>query len=186
MPYHNPAGEVALKVGSARFFLCLFPGDRNNEYGESMSDFVTERIRDFVESLLPSMGLELVEIQYRQENQGWVLRLFIDGPEGVTIDHCTKVSREMSDFLDVEDLINHAYSLEVSSPGLERPLRNKADFQRFAGKKARIKLRDVVAEQKVFIGLIGASDDEGIELLLEDGTKRRFLMEQIRKARLSL
>ena len=86
----------------------------------------------------------------------------------------------------VEDLINHAYSLEVSSPGLERPLRNKADFQRFAGKKARIKLRDVVAEQKVFIGLIGASDDEGIELLLEDGTKRRFLMEQIRKARLSL
>ncbi len=151
-----------------------------------MSEFIITKVQEFAESLLPSMGLELVEVQFRQENQGWVLRLFIDGPEGIALDQCTKVSRELSDFLDVEDLIAQAYTLEVSSPGLERPLRSSSDFKRFSGKKARIKLRDVVAEQKVFVGLIGRSDDEGVELLLEDGTSKHFLMEQIRKARLSL
>lgn len=151
-----------------------------------MSEFIVTKVQEFTESLLPSMGLELVEVQFRQENQGWVLRVFIDGPKGISLDQCTKVSRELSDFLDVEDLIAQAYTLEVSSPGLERPLRTAADFKRFSGKKARIKLRDVVAEQKVFVGLIGRSDDEGVELLLEDGTSKHFLMEQIRKARLSL
>jgi len=186
MSYHNPEGKVALKVGYARFFLCLFPGARKNDQGETMSEFIVTRVQEFAESLLPSMGLELVEVQFRQESQGWVLRLFIDGPEGVSLGQCTKVSRELSVFLDVEDLIAQAYTLEVSSPGLERPLRSCADFRRFVGKKARIKLRDMATEQKVFVGLIGSSDDKGVELLLEDGTSRYFLLEQIRKARLSL
>lgn len=151
-----------------------------------MSEFIITTVQDFAESLLPSMGLELVEVQFRQEGHGWVLRLFIDGPEGVTLEQCTQVSREVSDFLDVEDLIVQSYTLEVSSPGLERPLRSSADFRRFAGKKARIKLREAVAGQKVFVGVIGRSDDEGVELLLEDGTHKHFLMERIRKARLSL
>ena len=177
---------MALKVGYARFFLCLFPGERKTDQVEIMSDFIIAKVQDFAESLLPSMGLELVEVQFRQEGQGWVLRLFIDGPDGISVGQCTKVSREMSTFLDVEDLIPQAYILEVSSPGLERSLRSSADFKRFAGKKARIKLRDVVTGEKVFVGLIGDSNDEGVELLLEDGTSRHFLMEQIRKARLSL
>ncbi len=151
-----------------------------------MSDFVIEKIQEFVESLLPSMDLELIEIQYRQEGDGWVLRLFIDGPDGISVDHCAKVSREMSDFLDVEDLIPFAYHLEVSSPGLERKIRDVADFKRYAGKKARIKLRYPVDEQKVFVGLIGDVGDDEVELLLEDGAQYRFAMEQIRKARLSL
>jgi ribosome maturation factor RimP len=151
-----------------------------------MSDYVIEKVQEFVEGLLPSMGLELVEIQYRQEGEGWVLRLFLDGPDGIGVDQCTKVSREISFFLDVEDLIPHAYNLEVSSPGLERPLRNVADFKRFVGKKARVKVRHPIGGQKVFVGVIGESDDNGFELLLEDGTSDRFLMDQIRKARLSL
>ncbi|HIP40188.1 MAG TPA: ribosome maturation factor RimP [Desulfocapsa sulfexigens] len=151
-----------------------------------MSDYVIEKIQEFVESLLPSMDLELVEIQYRQENNGWVLRLFLDGPDGIGIDQCAKVSREVSFFLDVEDLIPHAFNLEVSSPGLERPLRNPADFKRFKGKKARVKVRHPIGDQKVFIGLIGDSDENGFELLFEDGTNNRFLMDQVRKARLTL
>ncbi|MCF8055869.1 MAG: ribosome maturation factor RimP [Desulfocapsa sp.] len=151
-----------------------------------MSDYVIEKVQGFVESFLPSMNLELVEIQYRQENTGWVLRLFIDGPEGVGVDQCARVSREMNTFLEVEDIINHAYTLEVSSPGLERSLRSVADFKRYTGKKARIKLRYPIDEQKVFIGLIGESDEKEVELLFEDGTSNRFLMENIRKARLSL
>ncbi len=151
-----------------------------------MSDYVIEKVQEFVESLLPSMGLELVEIQYRQEGEGWVLRLFLDGSDGIGIDQCSKVSREVSFFLDVEDLIPHAFNLEVSSPGLERPLRNSGDFQRFVGKKARVKVRHPIGDRKVFVGLIGESDENGFELLFEDGTSNRFLMNQIRKARLTL
>jgi len=151
-----------------------------------MKDYVIEKIQEFVEGFLPSMDLELVEIQYRQEGEGWVLRLFLDGPDGISIDKCSKVSRELSFFLDVEDLIPHAFNLEVSSPGLERPLRSMADFKRFVGKKARIKLRHPIEGQKVFIGLIGASDEHGFELQFEDGISDRFLMDQIKKARLTL
>ncbi len=151
-----------------------------------MSDYVIEKVHEFVESLLPSMGLELVEIQYKPEGEGWVLRLFLDGPDGIGLEQCTKVSRELSFFLDVEDLIPHAFNLEVSSPGLERPLRNMVDFKRFVGKKARIKLRHPIEGQKVFIGLIGVSDEHGFELHFEDGTINRFLMDQIKKARLTL
>ncbi len=151
-----------------------------------MSDYVVEKVQEFVESFLSSMDLELVEIQYRQENTGWVLRLFVDGPDGISIDQCARVSRELNTFLEVEDLIQHAYNLEVSSPGLERSLHSSADFKRYAGKKARIKLRHPVGDQKVFIGLLGESDEKEVELLFEDGTGSRFLMENIRKARLSL
>ncbi|MEN8200352.1 MAG: ribosome maturation factor RimP [Thermodesulfobacteriota bacterium] len=151
-----------------------------------MSDYVVEKIEGFAQSLLPSMDLELVEIQYRMEGHGWVLRLFIDGPDGVSIDQCAEVSREVSTFLDVEDCIPNAYALEVSSPGLERPLRKLGDFERYVGEKARIKLRYPVDEQKVFIGLLGESDEESVELLLEDGSSKRFLLENIRKARLTL
>ncbi len=175
-----------MKVGYARFFLCLFQRHRQKTWWGCMSDYVIEKIQEFVENLLPSMNLELVEIQYRQENNGWVLRLFLDGPDGIGIDQCAKVSREVSFFLDVEDLIPHAFNLEVSSPGLERPLRSFADFKRFKGKKARVKVRHPIGDQKVFIGLIGDSDENGFELLFEDGTNNRFLLDQIRKARLTL
>ncbi len=151
-----------------------------------MSDYVVEKITEFVEGFLPSMDLELVEIQYRQEGHGWVLRLFIDGPNGIGIDECARVSREMNVFLDVEDLIPNAFHLEVSSPGLERQLRNIADYKRFAGKKARVKVRHPIGEQKVFIGLIGESDECGFELIMEDESTMRFHLDQIRKARLSL
>jgi ribosome maturation factor RimP len=151
-----------------------------------MSDYVVEKIREFVEGVLPAMGLELVEIQYRQEGEGWVLRLFLDGPDGIGLDQCSKVSKELSVFLDVEDLIPHAYQLEVSSPGLERPLVKAADYKRFVGKKARIKVRHPMAGKKVFIGLIGESDEHGFSLLYEDGSEQRFTLDQLKKARLSL
>ncbi len=151
-----------------------------------MSDYIIEKIEEFANAFLPSLDLELVEVQYRQESHGWVLRLFIDGPNGIGVDECAKVSREMNVFLDVEDLIPNAFHLEVSSPGLERTLRNVADYQRFAGKKARVKVRHPVGGQKVFVGLIGESDEFGFELIMEDESTMHFHLDQIRKARLSL
>lgn len=151
-----------------------------------MSDYVIEKVQEFAEGFLPSMGLELVEVQYRLEGHGWVLRLFIDGPDGIGVDQCARVSREMNVFLDVEDIIPNAYHLEVSSPGLERSLRDINDFKRFAGKKARIKMRHPIDGQKVFIGIIGDTDDNGFELILEGVGSMRFHMDQVRKARLTL
>ncbi len=176
--------------GLAHFFLCLFQGDaKTNKFlrdNTDMSGSVVEKVQAFAETLLPSIGLELVEVQFRLEGHGWVLRLFIDGKEGITVDHCARVSREVSDFLEVEDLIDYAYHLEVSSPGLERSLHGMNDFQRSIGKKAKLKLREDVENQKVLIGDIVRAEDETVELVLEDGTKCQVAFEQIRKARLSL
>ncbi len=152
-----------------------------------MSEFIVDKIEEFAEALLPPMGLELVEVQFRKEGHGWVLRLFIDREDGaIGLDQCTEVSREVSRFLDVEDLINHAFHLEVSSPGLERSLRSLADFQRFCGEKARIRLRESLDGQKVFIGVIGQVTEDAIHLDLEDGGSVQFSFDQISKARLSL
>jgi ribosome maturation factor RimP len=152
---------------------------------EDTSDRVTATIQGFAEPLLADMGMELVEIQFRREGHGWVLRLFIDKEEGVTIDDCAAVSREISAYLEVEDLINHAYHLEVSSPGLERPLRKREDFSRFAERLARIKLREPINGQRVLIGtLLGL---EGETVLLEmDKETARIDLENIAKARLTL
>ena len=151
-----------------------------------MSDYIIEEVEKFAQTLLPSMGLELVEVQFRREGHGWVLRLLIDCEEGVTLDHCADVSREISDYLDVEDLIDHPYNLEVSSPGVERPLKSLEDFRRFAGKKAKVKLSMPLDGQKVFIGEILQVVDDTIELQLEDQTKVQFTFDKINKARLAI
>ncbi len=151
-----------------------------------MSDLIIERIQKFVGLLLPSMGLELVEVQFRQEGYGWVLRILMDSPDGVKLDDCARVSRELSDYLDVEDLIDHAFHLEVSSPGLERSLRGMDDFRRFTGRKAKVKLRAEVDGQKVFVGEIRTTADENIHLVAEDGKEYCFAFADISKARLSL
>jgi ribosome maturation factor RimP len=152
---------------------------------EDTSDRVTATIQGFAEPLLGDMGMELVEIQFRREGHGWVLRLFIDKEDGITIDDCAAVSREISAYLEVEDLIDHAYHLEVSSPGLERPLRKREDFIRFAERLVRIKLREPINGQRVLIGtLLGL---EGEMVLLEmDNETVRIDMENIAKARLTL
>jgi len=151
-----------------------------------MSDYIIKKVKEFAESFLPAIGLELVEVQYRQEGHGWVLRLFIDGSGGIGIDECAKVSREMNVFLDVEDLIPNAFHLEVSSPGLERPLRDIDDVKRFLGKKARVKVRHPIDGVKVFVGILDNADVNGFELILEDDIAMHFHMDQIRKVRLSL
>lgn len=151
-----------------------------------MSEFIRERVRKYAEELLPSMGLELVEVQFRREQHGWVLRIFIDAEEGVTLDHCSRVSREIGDYLDVEDIIDHAYHLEVSSPGLERKLYKTADFERFCGRKAKVKMQHPVEGQKTFAGVISGVEGENIVLLTEGGEKLRFTFDMVSEARLAL
>jgi len=146
---------------------------------------VIARVEDFIVPLLADMDVELVDIEFRREGHGWVLRLFIDRSGGVTLEDCTKVSREVSSYLEVEDPIEHAYHLEVSSPGLERPLKKERDFIRFSGRMARVKLREKRNDQRVFIGRLQGMENE--EVLLEvDGRIERFLPADIARARLIL
>ena len=150
-----------------------------------MADAVNEKVKEVALPVLEELGLELVEVQYRREQSGWVLRLIIDKQEGVTLDDCTAVSREISQLLDIEDFIDQAYNLEVSSPGLDRPLKCMADFQRFIGRKAKIKTIEPIAGQHVFIGKIRQTGGETI--ILEVGRKEveiPFL--QVSKARLEV
>ncbi len=146
---------------------------------------IIARVEDFIVPLLTDMDIELVDIEFRREGHGWVLRLFIDRTGGVTLEDCTKVSREVSSYLEVEDPIEHAYHLEVSSPGLERPLKKGKDFVRFSGRMARIKLREKRNDQRVFIGKLQGMKNEKV-LLDVDGRIESFLPADIARARLIL
>jgi len=151
-----------------------------------MSDTVIERVREFADSLLPAMGLELFDVQFRREGHGWVLRLVVDREEGVKLDDCSRVSRETSDFLDVEDIIEHPYHLEVSSPGLERPLRTVEECRRHLGKKARFKVKEEVDSRRVIIGELQSIDKDEISVLSEEGETFKLNWENVQKARLAL
>lgn len=154
---------------------------------EETTDRLLATIQGLAEPLLQDMGMELVEVQFRREGQGWVLRFFIDKEGGVAIDDCAAFSREIGAHLEVEDLIHHAYHLEVSSPGLERPLKTKKDFTRFAGRLARIKLREPLEDGgHVFVGVLQGLDGETVLLDKEEGGTVRIALENIVRARLTL
>lgn len=151
-----------------------------------MSELIIDKLRDFLQGFLPTMELELFDVQFRREGHGWVLRVFIDSEAGVTLEDCSRVSRELGRYLDVEDFIDHAYHLEVSSPGLERPLRSVEDFRRYCGRKARVKVHEAIDGEKVFEGMIEKIEDELIYLRLDDDRFVQFSFEKINKARLAV
>ena len=193
------AGRLS-EVGFARFFLCphIMPVTfaagchkprrvvADFRVVAKMSEFIVDKIRDFLQILLPSLDLELFDVQFRREGHGWVLRVFIDSESGISLDNCSVVSRELGRYLDVEDFIESAYHLEVSSPGLERPLRSREDFIRFCGKSAKVKVHEAIDGLKVLEGIIEKVEDDSIYLKLADGRSVQFTFEMINKARLTI
>ncbi len=145
---------------------------------------IAARVRTLAEPILADAGLELVEVEFRREAHGWVLRVYMDKRGGVTLDDCQRISEELGDHLDVEDLIDHAYHLEVSSPGLDRPLTRDADFLSFAGKAARITTREAMDGQRNFRGRLAGLRDGAVLLDLDDGRRVAIPRGLIAKARL--
>ncbi|MGV1099980.1 ribosome maturation factor RimP [Thiovibrio sp. JS02] len=129
-----------------------------------------KKLTELIEPVVEDFGLELVELQFRREAPGWVLRLIIDSEVGVSIDDCANVSREVGHLLEVEDLIEQAYTLEVSSPGLDRPLKKEKDFVRCKGKKAKVVVHQTIAGQNAFVGVIEGFQAGNIVLATEQGT----------------
>ena len=151
-----------------------------------MSDAVGQ-VRQLLDPILESMGLSLWDLEFHKQGPQWLLRIFIDRePGGVTLSDCETVSRDLSAALDVEDIILHAYTLEVSSPGLDRTLSKPEHFIRFTGSMVRIKTYQTINGQKVFRGrLLGLAEDM-IKVELETGTIIEIPMTGITKASLEV
>ncbi|MEK7854254.1 MAG: ribosome maturation factor RimP [candidate division NC10 bacterium] len=143
-----------------------------------------ERLRAVVDPVLRGEGCELVDLEYRREGPGWVLRILMDKPGGVALADCQRVSEQVGDLLDVEDLIPRAYTLEVSSPGLERPLTRPEDFVRFAGRAVRVSTFAPVDGQRHFAGTLRGCEGEAVLLELEGPRLVRIPQGVISRARL--
>ncbi len=142
------------------------------------------KVGELAEPIAEDMGLELVDTVYTNLQGRWVLRVFIDSPGGVTIDDCTKLSRELSTALDVDDIMPRRYSLEVSSPGLDRALKKEKDFLRFVGKKVRLKTKEPIGESRNFNATITGADAGGVDMEDAGGAVLRVDYSNIDKANL--
>ena len=145
---------------------------------------VVERIHEILDPILSRMGLELVDVTLRTEDGRWILRVTIDCEGGVIVDHCTAVSRELSVHLDVEDLVPVKYYLEVSSPGLDRPLKDEKDFARFTGRRVLIKTHRSVDGRRKISGTLDGIDNGVVGVILDDVGRIEVPVEDISSARL--
>src|SRR4030095_10985988 len=152
-----------------------------------------EQIRTIAERVARGRGLEVWDVQSRREASGHVVRVFIDRPgrsatpeESVSIEDCEQVNRELSTILDVEDPLPFTYTLEVSSPGLDRPLRGIEDYRRLEGRLAKIVVREAVDNQKAFEGRLRGIADEHVILEASNGRVHRLPLGLISRGRLAV
>lgn len=143
------------------------------------------QVAQWVEEIVAAGPIELVDVEYVKEPHGWVLRVFLDKPGGVDVEDCRAVSEVLSDVLDREDPIPGPYSLEVSSPGLERPLRKESDYVRFADRLVNVRTYKAIDGQKTFQGVLVGLKDGSVTVDI-DGELVTIPLELISKARLAV
>ena len=150
-----------------------------------------ERLTEIVEQILAPLSLALVDLEYKREGRDMVVRLFIENEKegGITLDICSAVSRELSDILDVEDFLPEHYTLEVSSPGICRPLKKIADYERFMGHLVRIRTFEALSDdagnkRKTFLGKLAGVEGGAISMALTEGPHALIPLEKVAKANL--
>lgn len=143
---------------------------------------LTDKIADLVRPVCEELGFELVAVQFRREPHGQVLRVVIYHPDGITVDDCARISREIGYLLDVEELIDTPYNLEVSSPGLDWPLTTERDFRRYLGEKITVSWHVPDGTTKRTGSVLACS--EGTVVLGTEEGEREIPLDQIIKARL--
>ncbi len=148
-----------------------------------MEENIKEKIKNIIELPILQKNIELVDLEWKRERGSWVLRIFIDKPGGVTIGDCAKISELVGKILDKEDLIHRSYLLEVSSPGIDRPLVKLEDYERFRGEKAKITLKQPIEGRKNFTGILLGVEKEKVKIEVE-GKVWEFSIEVIKKANL--
>ena len=154
---------------------------------------VLEQVRSAAARVAATHGLDIFDVQFRREAGGMVLRVQIDRPgpaataeESISVEDCARVSRDLSAVLDVEDVVPTAYTLEVSSPGLDRPLRRLDDYRRFAGRRAKLVMREPVDGQTYFKGRLGGVEDHEVVIDADDGRRHRVPVGVITRANLEV
>jgi ribosome maturation factor RimP len=130
---------------------------------------IVERVRAVIHPIVLNEGMEVVDVEYRRESGGWVLRLILDKEGGVTLDDCTRVSREVGRSLDVEDVIPTPYSLEVSSPGLTRPLKTEKDFMKYLHRLVKVRTVDPIQNRRQFKGRLLGVSENGVQIEADGG-----------------
>jgi len=171
---------------SGGFRAHFFFWGKNLQKGDMGNESIEKRVQELAEQVAIDNGLELVHAEVAGPENKPIVRIFIDKPQGVTHEDCSEVSIHLGTILDVEDFIHASYTLEVSSPGLERGLYKRADFERFAGSNAKLKTRQPIDGQRNFRGrLVGV---EGNDVLFEDRTSGqvRVPLDTITKANLEV
>jgi ribosome maturation factor RimP len=144
---------------------------------------VTQSVIELIEPGLLVDGLELVDVEFKKEGKNWVLRIYIDKEGGVTLADCQKVSRLTGDLIDVEDVIEPVYTLEVSSPGLNRVLKKEKDFIKYSGKKICVQCHAPMDGRKKFTGILTEFKDQSIHLEM-DGQHHTIPLNRVAKANL--
>ncbi len=150
---------------------------------------VAQKVEELIQPLLGAFGVELVDLEYKREGRQMVLRLYLDKPGGITLDDCAEVSREFSTILDVEDCIPGEYTLEVSSPGLNRPLKKHSDYEKAVGRLVKVKTFAQVADEKgnlrkTFLGTLQGIEGDAVVILLTEGQRAVIPLTQVAKAHL--
>lgn len=144
-----------------------------------------QKTEEILNPILEEYGFELVDVEYVKEGGTWYLRAYIDKPEGISIDDCEAVSRRLSDILDEKDYIDGAYILEVSSPGLGRPLKKEKDFKRSLGEEVEIRTYRMIDKQKEFTGILKGYDENTVTIEEDGGNARTFEKADIALIRLA-
>ena len=160
--------------------------DRDTTKDKDKRRNIEEAVNRLVEPILSEMGIALFDLQFRRETVGWVLRIVIDKEDIVSVDDCAAVSREVGALLDINEVIGHPYNLEVSSPGLDRPLRNADDFVRFVGRKAKITTSTPVGKRYVLRGIIKRVDKGSVVLAEDAQTETEISFDLVVKAKLEV
>jgi ribosome maturation factor RimP len=149
-----------------------------------------ERITQIADEIVAPLGMAIVDLEYKREGRDMVVRLFIEREDGgITLDDCSAVSRELSDILDVEDFMPEHYTLEVSSPGICRPLKKIADYERFAGHLVKVKTFETLTDaagnkRKTFVGKLAGIEGGIIGIDLTEGQHAAIPLDKVAKANL--
>lgn len=140
----------------------------------SKREVYEQKTEEILLPIVEEYGFELVDVEYVKEGGTWYLRTYIDKEGGISIDDCEKVSRRLSDVLDEKDYIDDTYIMEVSSPGLGRPLKKEKDFKRSLGKEVDIRTYRMIDKQKEFTGILKDYDKDTVTIELDDETLKTF------------
>ncbi|MCK8826269.1 ribosome maturation factor RimP [Natroniella acetigena] len=150
-----------------------------------MGKSVERIVMELAEPIVANQGLELVDVEYNKEGPNWILRVFVDNIDGVSLDDCQQVSQNLSEQLDLEDPIEQSYLLEVSSPGIDRPLKKKQDFERFSGELVEISTYAPINGEKELMGKLLGLEDENVKISL-NGKEVSIPFAKIAKTKLAV